>query len=55
MTRHPRSLPITSLVRDAVRLVRERRIDEIPVVDGLGRPAGLVDVQDLIALRVISE
>jgi hypothetical protein len=24
-------------------------------VDALGRPAGLVDVQDLIALRVISE
>jgi len=55
MTRKPRTLPIDSLVRDAVRLVRERRIDEIPVVDALGRPTGLVDVQDLIALRVISE
>jgi arabinose-5-phosphate isomerase len=55
MTRAPRSLPIDSLVRDAVRLVRERRIDEIPVVDAGGHPVGLVDVQDLIALRVISD
>ncbi|MEY4181933.1 MAG: Arabinose 5-phosphate isomerase KdsD [Planctomycetota bacterium] len=55
MTRAPRCLPIDSLVRDAVRLVRERRIDEIPVVDAAGRPAGLVDVQALIARRVVSE
>lgn len=54
MTRAPRALPIESLVRDAVRMVRERRIDEIPVVDAQGRPLGLIDVQDLIALRVVS-
>lgn len=55
MTATPTSLPITALVRDAVRIVRERRIDEIPVVDEAGKPVGLVDVQDLLALRVISE
>ena len=32
-------------VRDAVRLVRERRLDEIPVIDAEGRPIGLLDVQ----------
>lgn len=53
MTSHPTSLPSDALVRDAVRLVQERRLDEIPVLDSNGRPIGLVDVQDLIAMRVV--
>jgi arabinose-5-phosphate isomerase len=55
MTRHPAQLTVESLVRDAVRLVQEKRLDEIPVVDRDGRPVGLVDVQDLIAMRVVRE
>ena len=54
MTRSPRSLRSDALVRDAVRLVREFRSDEIPVVDPAGKPGGLLDVQDLIALKVVS-
>ena len=53
MTRSPRSLPATAQVRDAVALIREFRQDEIPVVDGDGRPVGILDVQDLIALKVV--
>jgi arabinose-5-phosphate isomerase len=53
MTKNPRFLPDTALVRDAVQLVRELRIDEVPVVDADGRPVGLIDVQDLVALKVI--
>ncbi len=53
MTRDPKRLLATDLVRDAVQLVREVRLDEIPVVDDAGRPVGLIDVQDLIALRVV--
>ncbi|HBS30007.1 MAG TPA: KpsF/GutQ family sugar-phosphate isomerase, partial [Phycisphaerales bacterium] len=55
MTRAPRSLPSTALVRDAVRLVRESRQDEIPVVDDRGRPVGLLDVQDLITMKVVQD
>jgi arabinose-5-phosphate isomerase len=55
MTRHPQHLTVDHLVRDAVRLVRERRLDEIPVVDSEGRPVGLIDVQDLIALKVVQD
>lgn len=55
MTRKPRHLTDTDLVRDAVRLVRERRVDEIPVVDGDGRPMGIVDVQDLVAMKVVRD
>ena len=55
MTRNPQSLPHTALVRDAVQLVRDHRQDEIPVVDDEGKPIGLLDVQDLIALKVIQD
>jgi arabinose-5-phosphate isomerase len=55
MTRQPQRLTMDSLVRDAVQLVRERRLDEIPVVDHDGRPVGLIDVQDLIAMRVVRD
>ena len=53
MTRDPRRLGPQSLVRDAVQMVREFRIDEIPVVDDECRILGLIDVQDLVALKVI--
>ena len=53
MTKNPGTLPDTALVRDAVHMVREFRRDEIPVVDAKGRPIGLLDVQDLIAQRLI--
>lgn len=55
MTRSPKRLRDTDLVRDAVQLVREVRLDEIPVVDADDRPVGLIDVQDLIALKVIED
>jgi arabinose-5-phosphate isomerase len=55
MTPRPQHLTVDDLVRDAVRLVRERRLDEIPVLDHEGKPVGLVDVQDLIAMKVVSE
>ncbi len=53
MTRGPVHLSDSALVRDAVHLVRERRIDEVPVVNDAGEPVGLIDVQDLLALKVI--
>lgn len=55
MTRSPRRLRDDQVVRDAVQMVREHRLDEIPVVDADDRPVGLIDVQDLIALKVIEE
>ncbi len=55
MTRSPRTLPDQALVRDAVRLFREFRQDEIPVVDAAGKPVGVLDVQDLVAIRVVQD
>ena len=53
MTRNPGTLLDTALVRDAVNMVREFRRDEIPVIDAKGCPVGLLDVQDLVAQRLI--
>jgi methionyl-tRNA formyltransferase len=53
MTRSPRTLKDTALVRDAVQLVRTGRQDEVPVVDESGRPVGILDVQDLVNLKVL--
>jgi len=53
MTKNPRRLTTESLIRDAVQMVREFRIDEVPVVDANNAPVGLIDVQDLMALKVI--
>lgn len=55
MTRRPRTLPDTAKVKDAVLLIREFRQDEIPVVDGAGKPVGILDVQDLIALKLVRD
>lgn len=55
MTARPTCLTVDALVRDAVQLVRERRLDEIPVVDADGKPIGLMDVQDLIAMKIVQE
>lgn len=53
MTRSPQVLPHTARVRDAVQLVRESRRDEVPVVDDQHRPVGILDVQDLVALKLV--
>ncbi len=55
MTRAPRTLPHTSVVKDAVRMFREFRQDEIPVVDEAGKPLGILDIQDLVAIRAIQD
>lgn len=55
MTRSPRSLRDNALGRDAVRMIREHRQDEIPVIDEHGRPVGLLDVQDLVTARLVRD
>lgn len=55
MTEGPRTIGDTALARDAVAAFREHRQDEIPVVDELGRPVGLLDVQDLISRRLVRD
>ncbi|QEG42482.1 KpsF/GutQ family sugar-phosphate isomerase [Roseimaritima ulvae] len=55
MTIDPIHLVSTDLVRDAIQLVREHRVDEIPVVDRNGFPVGILDVQDLVSQKLITD
>ena len=52
MTRTPRTMRPHQLAAEALRVLRENRIDQIPVVDEDDRPVGLLDVQDLLDLGV---
>jgi arabinose-5-phosphate isomerase len=54
MTASPTTVAPDKLIGEAQRLLRERQIDQLPVVDAGGRPVGLLDVQDLLAIRAIS-
>lgn len=53
MTRDPQSTTGDRLVAEAMRVLRARRIDQLPVVDQDNRPVGLLDVQDLLDVRVL--
>ena len=55
MTRGPKALAHDALARDAVAMFREYRADEIPIVDGDHKPLGLLDVQDLIAMKLVED
>jgi arabinose-5-phosphate isomerase len=50
MTPNPLTVSQGSLVLDAVEILGRHRISELPVVDGLGRPIGLLDITDVISL-----
>lgn len=55
MTASPRTLPQTASAAEASHLFSMHRNDEIPVVDEDGKPVGLLDVQDLIALKLVRD
>jgi arabinose-5-phosphate isomerase len=48
MTRRPKTIGPDRLAAEALRVLREHRIDELVVVDAGRRPVGLLDVQDLL-------
>ncbi len=51
MGRQPRFVSPDELVLTAASLMRESKVDQLPVVDADGKPVGLLDVQDLLAAR----
>jgi len=51
MTRDPRSIGADHLAAEADRMLRDFRIDQVPVVDAEGRPVGLLDVQDWLDIE----
>ena len=53
MTRNPKTLPAGHLAVEALKILRAYRIDEILIVDPRGRPAGLLDIQDLLKAGLV--
>jgi arabinose-5-phosphate isomerase len=50
MTPRPVASPLGTMLADAVAIMAQRKISELPVVDKQGRPAGLIDVTDVVGL-----
>lgn len=53
MTPHPVTIRPEQLAVEAIPLLKEKQIDELPVVDNHGRPVGMLDIQDLLAVGLL--
>lgn len=53
MTRNPKRIRGDQLASEAIALMRPFRIDELPVVDDEDKPIGMIDIQDLVVLRML--
>ena len=54
MTKKPITVRAETLVAEALRILKDRKIDEVPVLDDRGRPVGMLDVQDILEIGVAS-
>lgn len=50
MTPQPRTVPSGAMLADAVAILAELKISELPVVDAHGVPIGLLDVTDIVGV-----
>jgi arabinose-5-phosphate isomerase len=53
MTKSPVTITKDRLAAEAFEILRDKKIDEIPVVDDKGRPVGLLDVQDILKAGLV--
>ncbi len=53
MTHNPKRTRDEALASEALAVMRQYRIDELPVVDEHDRPVGLIDIQDLVILKML--
>jgi len=53
MTKSPVTITADQLAAEAFEILRDRNIDEIPVVDKKGRPDGILDVQDILKVGLV--
>ena len=53
MTRNPKRIQADALASEAMAILKQYRIDELPVVDAADKPVGLIDVQDLVILKML--
>lgn len=48
MGRNPKTIQKGQLLSEAYSILRDYKVDQLPVIDKEGRPIGLIDVQDLL-------
>ncbi|MFH1355278.1 MAG: KpsF/GutQ family sugar-phosphate isomerase [Candidatus Omnitrophota bacterium] len=53
MTKNPTVVFKEMLAAEAMRILQDKKIDEVPVVDKNRRPVGLLDIQDLLKAGLI--
>jgi arabinose-5-phosphate isomerase len=53
MTNNPVTVKDADLASHALRVMEEKKLDELPVVDAKGKPIGMLDIQDLVAAGII--
>jgi arabinose-5-phosphate isomerase len=53
MTKNCKKIRSDALASEATAIFHKHRIDELPVVDSKGRPVGLIDVQDILTIKVV--
>lgn len=53
MTADCKRIRVDALAAEAMAIFHKYRIDDLPVVDQEGRPVGLIDVQDIVAIKIV--
>lgn len=53
MTKNPVTIQPQKLAIEALRILEEKKIDELPVVDKNRKPAGMLDVQDVLRAGLV--
>ena len=52
MTANPATVSDVAMLSEALELIEQRKISELPVIDQSGRPMGLIDITDLTGVSV---
>jgi arabinose-5-phosphate isomerase len=53
MTKNCKRVRLDALAAEATAIFHKHRIDELPVVDADDKPVGLIDVQDIVTIKVV--
>jgi len=53
MTKNCKCVRVDALAAEATAIFHKYRIDELPVVDAEDRPVGLIDVQDIVTIKIV--
>jgi arabinose-5-phosphate isomerase len=54
MTANPKHICSTALAAEATAIFHKYRIDELPVVDAGNKPIGMIDVQDIVTIKIVN-